>query len=60
MEIILIILAIFTALSVIFTCAFALAIYSEYPEMKVGDIIDAFSSDKPKVEEKHKRIDIVV
>ena len=56
----LIILGIATTLSIIFTIGVALAVHSEYPEMKLGDIIDAFSTDKPKVEEKRKHIDIIV
>ena len=57
----LIILGIATTLSIIFSIGIVIAVHSVYPEMKLGDIIDAFSTDKPKtVEEKHKRIDIIV
>ena len=56
----LIILGIATTLSIIFSIGIVIAVHSVYPEMKLGDIIDAFSTDKPKVEEKRKHIDIIV
>ena len=62
MEILLIILAVFTLLSAIFILVFTAAIYSIYPDITVGDIIDSFATTHnptPKTQ-KQRRINIVV
>tara|TARA_R100000008_G_C3506661_1_gene126599 strand:- start:315 stop:503 length:189 start_codon:yes stop_codon:yes gene_type:complete len=62
MEILLIILAVSTLLSAIFILVFTSAIYSIYPDITVGDIIDSFATahnPTPKTQEQ-RRVDIIV
>jgi len=62
MEILLIILAVSTLLSAIFILVFTSAIYSIYPDITVGDIIDSFATKQnptPKTQEQ-RRVDIIV
>ena len=61
---ILIVLAIFAGLSLLFTLALLLAVAKEYPTMTMGEIIDAFSAPTEKhiveTPKKEERLDIWV